>query len=50
MRRPMLNNSRAGDAVYEPFCGSGTTIIAAEITGRVCQAMEIDPVIQSAGP
>ena len=43
MRRPMLNNSAPGDTVYEPFCGSGTTIIAAEITGRVCQAMEIDP-------
>ncbi len=43
MRRPMLNNSGQGDAVYEPFCGSGTTIIAAEITGRVCQAMEISP-------
>ena len=26
MRRPMLNNSAPGDAVYEPFCGSGSTI------------------------
>jgi DNA modification methylase len=43
MRRPMLNNSAPGDAVYEPFCGSGSTIIAAETTGRVCYAMEIDP-------
>jgi len=42
MRRPILNNSAAGDAIYEPFCGSGTTIIAAETTGRVCQAMDID--------
>jgi DNA modification methylase len=43
MRRPMENNSRAGDAVYEPFSGSGTTIIAGEITGqRVC-AIEISP-------
>ena len=43
MRRPMLNNSAPGDAVYEPFCGSGSTIVAAETTGRVCLAMELDP-------
>lgn len=43
MRRPILNNSAKGDAVYEPFAGSGSTIIAAETTGRVCFAMEIDP-------
>jgi DNA modification methylase len=29
--------------IYEPFAGSGTTVIAAESTGRVCLAMEIDP-------
>ena len=33
-----------GQAVYEPFCGSGTTIIAAEMTGRVCHAIELNPV------
>ncbi|SDG08342.1 site-specific DNA-methyltransferase [Sulfitobacter delicatus] len=43
MRRPMLNNSSPGQAVFEPFCGSGTTLIAAETTGRVCLAMELDP-------
>ena len=43
MRRPMLNNSAVGEAIYEPFCGSGSTIIAAETTGRVCLAMELDP-------
>ena len=43
MRRPMLNNSSQGQAVYEPFSGSGTTIIAAESCGRVCHAMELDP-------
>jgi hypothetical protein len=42
MRRPMLNNSAPGEAVYEPFCGSGSTIIAAETTGRICYAMDID--------
>jgi hypothetical protein len=30
------NNSSPGQAVYEPFSGSGTTIIAAEITGQAC--------------
>ena len=43
MRRPIINNSKRGDLVYEPFAGSGTTIVAAESTGRVCLAMEIDP-------
>ena len=43
MRRPILNNSSPGQAVYEPFAGSGTTIIAAETTGRACCAMELDP-------
>jgi hypothetical protein len=35
MRRPIENNSSPGQAVYEPFCGSGTTIIAAAMTGIV---------------
>ena len=43
MRRPILNNSSRGQAVYEPFSGSGTTLIAAETTGRACLAMELDP-------
>lgn len=43
MRRPILNNSSPGQAVYEPFSGSGTTVIAAETTGRACYAMEISP-------
>jgi DNA modification methylase len=43
MRRPIVNNSQRGDLVYEPFAGSGSTIIAAESTGRVCLALEIDP-------
>ena len=36
--------SDPGDLVFEPFCGSGTQIIAAERTGRGCFAMELDPV------
>jgi DNA modification methylase len=43
MRRPIENNSSPGQAIYEPFSGSGTTIIAAEITGRSCSAIELDP-------
>jgi len=43
MRRPILNNSSPGQAVYEPFSGSGTTIIACEQTGRVCHAIELSP-------
>jgi len=43
MRRPMLNNASPGQAVYEPFSGSGTTLIAAETTGRTCLGMELDP-------
>jgi hypothetical protein len=43
MRRPIENNSSPGQAVYEPFSGSGTTIIAAEMTARVAHAIEITP-------
>ena len=43
MRRPIENNSSPGQAIYDPFCGSGTTIIAAEMTGRSCFAIDIDP-------
>lgn len=44
MRRPMLNNSSPGQAIYEPFSGSGTTLIAAQSCGRVCLGVEIDPL------
>jgi DNA modification methylase len=43
MRRPMLNNSNAGQAIYDPFLGSGTTLIAAETSGRVCLGMDLEP-------
>jgi DNA modification methylase len=43
MKRPIENNSSPGQAVYEPFSGSGTTIIAAEMTGRHCFAVELNP-------
>jgi DNA modification methylase len=40
MERPIRNH--AGD-VYDPFLGSGTTLIAAQRQGRTCYGMEIDP-------
>ena len=43
MLRPIENNSSPGQAVYEPFSGSGTTIIAGEMTGRSIYAMELNP-------
>jgi DNA modification methylase len=43
MKRPIENNSSPGQAVYEPFSGSGTTIIAGEMTGRSVYAMELSP-------
>lgn len=43
MKRPIENNSSPGQAVYEPFSGSGTTIIAGEMTGRCVYAMELSP-------
>lgn len=43
MKKPIENNSKPGDLIYEPFSGSGTTIIAAEMTGRSCLAIELNP-------
>jgi len=43
MRRPILNHTKRGEAVYDPFLGSGTTLIAAELTGRTCYGIEVDP-------
>jgi len=43
MQKPIENNSSPGQVVYEPFSGSGTTIIAAEKTGRACYAIELNP-------
>jgi DNA modification methylase len=43
MRRPIVNHTGRGDVVYDPFLGSGSTLIAAEQTGRVCYGLDIDP-------
>lgn len=42
--RPIRKHTKRGDILFEPFSGSGTQIIAAERTGRVCRAIEISPV------
>ncbi len=41
--RPVRHHGGKQDDVYDPFLGSGTTIIAAEQLGRRCYAMELDP-------
>jgi DNA modification methylase len=43
MRRPMLNHTKHGDVVYDPFLGSGTTMMSAELNQRICYGIEIDP-------
>jgi hypothetical protein len=43
MRKPILNHTKPGEFVYDPFLGSGTTLAAAEATGRVCCGLELDP-------
>jgi hypothetical protein len=40
---PILHHTNPGDAIYDPFVGSGTAVIAAEKTGRTCYAMDLDP-------
>ena len=39
---PIKNHTHAGQSVYDPFVGSGTTLIAAERTGRVAYVMDLD--------
>jgi DNA modification methylase len=41
---PIRNHLKGGEALYEPFCGSGTALVAAERCGARCYAMEIDPI------
>ena len=40
---PIRNHLEPGEAVYDPFLGSGTTLVAAERLGRRCYGLEIDP-------
>jgi DNA modification methylase len=43
MSKPIENNTKDGDLVYEPFAGSGTTLVACENLNRKCRAIEISP-------
>ena len=43
MRKPILNHTKRGELVYEPFLGSGTTLAAAEESQRHCCGIELDP-------
>ena len=43
VERALENSSRPGDLVLDLFLGSGSTLVAAERTGRVCVGMELDP-------
>jgi DNA modification methylase len=40
----LLDCSIRGDTVLDPFLGSGSTLMAAERTGRICRGVEIDPI------
>ena len=43
VERAIRNSSPRGGLVLDPFGGSGTTLIAAERTGRVARLLELDP-------
>jgi len=41
--RAIKNSSKEGNLVFDPFVGSGTSLLACEQTGRICYGMELDP-------
>ena len=48
-RRPMRKHTKPGDVCFEPCSGSGTQLVAAEQTGRLCAAVEISPAFVAVG-
>jgi DNA modification methylase len=44
VEKAIRNSSKSGDLMFEPFGGSGSTMIAAEKTGRTSFLMELDPI------
>lgn len=42
--RSLTNSSKRGDVCFEPFSGSGSTLLACEQTGRACRAIELEPM------
>jgi DNA modification methylase len=42
IRRPILNHTERGEVFYDAFLGSGTALVAAELTERICYGLEID--------
>jgi DNA modification methylase len=42
-QRPIENHLQVGEVVYDPFAGSGSSLIAAEMSGRIGYLMEVDP-------
>ena len=43
VERAVLNSSRRGDTVLDPFAGSGTTLVACEKAGRIARLIELEP-------
>ena len=43
VEKALINSSGNEDIVFDPFSGSGSTLIACEKTGRICYGMELDP-------
>lgn len=43
IEKALVNSSKAGDIIFDPFGGSGSTLIGCENLGRTCYTIEIDP-------